>query len=67
MEIFIPGKLRERQALEILALFPLIYSGKQNLLVTMDNFPKWPEVVPIPNQDASTIAEALLENITVRH
>ena len=30
------------------------------LLVTMDYFTKWPEVYAIPNQGASTVADALV-------
>lgn len=27
---------------------------------------KWPEAIQIPNQEATTVAEAFLENITAR-
>jgi hypothetical protein len=38
-------------------------SGNQNLQITMDNDTKWPEVYTIPNQEASTMADALVINL----
>lgn len=35
-------------------------------MVAMDYFSNWPEVVRTPNQEATTITEALLENVIVR-
>ena len=30
----------------------------------MDNFTTWPEAYPIPNQEAITLAEALVQNMS---
>lgn len=32
------------------------------MLVVMDYFSKWPEVYPVPDQEATTVAEALVQN-----
>ncbi|KAJ8944277.1 hypothetical protein NQ318_009654 [Aromia moschata] len=37
------------------------------LMVVMYYFSKWPEAVPLPNQEAETVAEAFIENVIARH
>jgi hypothetical protein len=36
--------------------------GNLYLLIVMDYFMKWPEVYAIPNQETSTVADALVTN-----
>ena len=38
-------------------------TGEAYLLVAMDYFTKWPEVYAIPNQAASTVADALVSKL----
>jgi hypothetical protein len=52
----------ERIAIDVAGPFPLSYQGNRYLLTTMDYFTKWPEAYAIPNQETSTIAEALVTN-----
>ena len=47
----------ERLATTILGPFPLTPRGNKFVLVVTDYFTKWRESYPIPNQDASTVAE----------
>ncbi|GBO26643.1 Retrovirus-related Pol polyprotein from transposon 412 [Araneus ventricosus] len=47
-------------ALDILGPFPVTTKGHQYVLVLMDYFTKWPEAIPIPDQEASTVAEELI-------
>ncbi|GFV46059.1 retrovirus-related Pol polyprotein from transposon 412 [Trichonephila clavipes] len=42
----------ERIAFDILGPLPRTASGNKYLLVVMDYFTKWPEVYPIPDQEA---------------
>jgi hypothetical protein len=42
--------------------FPQSDQGNPYLLIAMDYFTKWPEAYTIPNQEASTVAEALVTN-----
>ncbi len=51
----------ERIAIDIMGPFPVSRNGNRYVLVTMDYFSKWPEVYPIPNQEAGTV-----ENVIVR-
>ncbi|GBM28166.1 Structural maintenance of chromosomes protein 4 [Araneus ventricosus] len=44
-------------ALDILGPFPVTTKGNRYVLVLMDYFTKWPEAIPIPDQEASTVAE----------
>ena len=36
---------------------------RKYLLIAMDYFTKWPEAYPLPNQEASTVARVLVEEI----
>jgi hypothetical protein len=48
----------ERVAINISGPFPRSDRGNRYLLIDMDYFTKWPEVYPIPDQEASIVADA---------
>ncbi|GFU62527.1 retrovirus-related Pol polyprotein from transposon 17.6 [Trichonephila clavipes] len=52
----------ERIAFDILGPLPRSSDDNNNILVVMDYFTKWPETYPIPNQEASTVAEVLVQH-----
>jgi hypothetical protein len=52
----------ERIAIDVAGPFTRSEQGNLYLLIAMDYFTKWPEVYPIPNQEALTIAETLVTN-----
>ncbi|GBN21576.1 hypothetical protein AVEN_112376-1 [Araneus ventricosus] len=54
------GAPSERMALDILGPFPVTTKGNRYVLVLMDYFTKWPEAIPILDQEASTAAEELV-------
>jgi transposase InsO family protein len=56
----------ERIAVDIAGPFPESDRGNRYLLVAMDYFTKWLEVYAIPNQEASTVADALVSNFYCR-
>jgi hypothetical protein len=56
----------ERIAIDGAAPFPWSDRGNRYLLIAMDYFTKWPEVYAIPNQEASTVAEVLVNNFFCR-
>ncbi|GFT22331.1 retrovirus-related Pol polyprotein from transposon 412 [Trichonephila clavipes] len=57
----------ERIAFDILGLLPRTASGNKYLLVVMDYFMKWPKMYPIPDQEAPTVAEAVVEHWISRY
>ncbi|GFT79684.1 retrovirus-related Pol polyprotein from transposon 412, partial [Trichonephila clavipes] len=57
----------ERIAFDILEPLPRTASGNKYLLVVMDYFTKWPEVYPIPDQEAPTVAEAVVQHWISRY
>ncbi|GFU47757.1 retrovirus-related Pol polyprotein from transposon 412 [Trichonephila clavipes] len=62
LQLYNVGAPFERIAFDILG--PLLRSsdGNNNILVVMDYFTKWPEAYPIPEQEASTVAEVLVQH-----
>ncbi|GBN01692.1 Retrovirus-related Pol polyprotein from transposon 412 [Araneus ventricosus] len=52
----------ERMALDILGPFPVTAKGNRYILVLMDYFTKWTETIPIPDQEASIVAEELIRS-----
>jgi hypothetical protein len=56
----------ERIAIDVVGPFPKSSQGNRYLLVAMDYFTKWLEAYAIPNQEASTIAKALVTNFFCR-
>ncbi|GFW99814.1 retrovirus-related Pol polyprotein from transposon 412 [Trichonephila clavipes] len=57
----------ERIAFDILGPLPRTASVNKYLLVVMDYFTKWPEVYPIPDQGAPTVAEAVVQHWISRY
>ncbi len=56
----------ERVALDILGPLPVSEAGNKYLLIVADYFTKWPEGYPLPNQEATTVAEALVREFVCR-
>jgi hypothetical protein len=56
----------ERIAIDVAGPFPRSDQGNRYLLIAMDYFTKWPEAYAIPNQEAATVAEALVTNFFCR-
>ena len=60
------GAPMERIAVDVLGPLPVSDSGNKYLLVIMDYFSKWPEVHPMPNQEAITVADILVTEVVSR-
>ena len=60
------GAPMERVAVDIAGPFPVSSSGNRYIIVVIDYFSKWPEVFPVPNQEAATVARALVDGFFSR-
>ncbi|GFW08394.1 retrovirus-related Pol polyprotein from transposon 412 [Trichonephila clavipes] len=60
LQLYNVGAPFERIAFDILGPLPRSSDGNNNILVVNDYFTKWPEAYPISDQEASTVAEALV-------
>ena len=67
LQSYLVGSPGERVGVDILGPLPVSDSGNKYLLVMEDYFTKYPEVVPIPDQEAATVAEALVNVYVCRH
>ena len=56
----------ERVALDIFGPLPQSRSGNKYVLIITDYFTRWVEALPLPNQEALTIAKALVDNWVCR-
>ena len=60
------GAPMERVAVDVAGPFPVSSSGNRYIVVVIDYFTKWPEAFALPNQEASTIARALIDGFFSR-
>ncbi|KAI3375463.1 hypothetical protein L3Q82_003793 [Scortum barcoo] len=60
------GAPMERVAVDIMGPFPRTDKGNRYVLAAMDYFTKWPEAYAIPDQEAETVANALVEGMFTR-
>lgn len=66
MKQYISGAPFERIAIDVAGPFPKTNDGNKYILVAIDYFSKWPEAYAIPNQEASTVAKVLVDNMFTR-
>ena len=66
LQIVSVGAPMERVAVDVAGPFPVSASGNRYVVVVIDYFTKWPEVFPLPNQEAVTIARALVDGFFSR-
>ena len=66
LKVYNVGAPWERIALDVAGPFPESENGNRYFLVVMDYFTKWPEVFAIPNQEAKTVAEKLVNEVFCR-
>ncbi|XP_037774531.1 uncharacterized protein LOC119571186 [Penaeus monodon] len=63
----IPDRPFQRISVDVLSGFSVSATGNRYLLVFIDNFSRFCELVPIPDKSATTVARAFLENVICRH
>ena len=57
----------QRVHFDILGPLPLTKHGNKYILMIIDQFTKWLEIVPIPNQNSETIAKAMVDNFISKY
>ncbi|GFX69679.1 retrovirus-related Pol polyprotein from transposon 412 [Trichonephila clavipes] len=62
LQLYNVGSPFERIAFDILGPLPRKSNDNKNILVVMDYFTMWPEAYPVPDQEASTVAEVLVQH-----
>jgi hypothetical protein len=66
MRNYINGEPMERISIDVLGPLSTTLKGNKYILVVVDNFTKWTEAYPLPNQEAKTIADVLVNNFICR-
>ena len=56
----------ERIAIDVLGPLPITETGNKYILIIADYFTKWVEAYPMPNQEATTVAELLVREFISR-
>uniref|UniRef100_A0A669BAU0 Gypsy retrotransposon integrase-like protein 1 n=1 Tax=Oreochromis niloticus TaxID=8128 RepID=A0A669BAU0_ORENI len=66
LQQFPAGYPMERVGMDILGPFPRTERGNRYILTAMDYFTKWPEAYSLPDQEAETIVDTLVEGMFSR-
>lgn len=60
------GSPMERIAIDVLGPLPTTEAGNKYILIIADYFTKWVEAFPLPNQEAKTVADKLVNEVVCR-
>ena len=63
---FLVGEPMERLSMDILGPLPTSTKGNKYVLVLVDGFTKWTEAYALPNQEAKTIVEVIVNEFVCR-
>ena len=63
MKVYNVGAPMERIAMDIMGPLPISNRGNKYILCVGDYFTKWTTAIALPNQEAHTVATALIENV----
>ncbi len=66
LKLYNVGAPMERIAIDVLGPLPRTESGNQYILIAQDYFTKWPEAFALPDQQALTVAEVLVNKFFTR-
>ena len=66
LQLYQVGAPMERVAVDIAGPLPLTAAGNRYVCVAMDYFTKWPEAYALPNHEATTVAEVLVDQFFSR-
>lgn len=60
------GSPMQRLHMDILGPLPITKNGNKYILMLFDQFSKWLECLPLPNQNAETVAKTLVDEFISR-
>ena len=66
MQVYNVGAPLERLAIDVIGPLPETDQGNRYILVVMDYFSKWVEVLAMPEQSAATVAHLLVNEVISR-
>uniref|UniRef100_A0A3B3SFD3 Gypsy retrotransposon integrase-like protein 1 n=1 Tax=Paramormyrops kingsleyae TaxID=1676925 RepID=A0A3B3SFD3_9TELE len=66
LQQFPVGEPMQRVGVDVMGPFPRTTQGNRFILTAMDYFTKWPEAYALPDQEAETVANALVEGMFSR-
>ena len=66
MQTNIAGYPTQVMAVDLLGPLPESSNGNSYVLVVGDCYSKWMETLPVPNQEAPTVAEKLVDEVFLR-
>lgn len=53
----------ERMSIDVARPFPTITCNNKYIIVAMNYFSKWPQACAVPNEEASTVVQVLVDNL----
>ena len=63
MKTYNVGAPMERIAIDFMGPLPETKQGNKHILCVVDYFTKWVTAIPLPNQEAKTVADALVSHV----
>ena len=67
LQPFLTGEPWERLGIDITGPHPASSKGNVYILTVIDHFTKWVELIPMKNQEAATVAKALVDQVFCVH
>ena len=66
MKLYHAGMPMERVHIDVVGPFPISNRGNTVILVVVDQFTKWVELYPLPNQSTEIVCKAIIDNFITR-
>ena len=63
----LPKKPRQSWAVDYITNLPITVNGNKHILVFVDTFSRWPEVISVPDLRMKTFVDAFIDVIVCRH
>ena len=63
----IPMRPFTKVSMDLIVELPVSHHGNKNILAMVDHLTSWPIAKAIPDKEASTVADAILEKLILEH